>query len=84
MLPEHSSVVALCIAQTPAQAHIEDNKKEQNMSSTRKAISGGFIGRAFAVFGAAINASSAVENHRRPARRDLAILGIDPKAFDQI
>ncbi|MCB5201542.1 hypothetical protein LH464_03485 [Neorhizobium sp. T786] len=54
------------------------------MSSTRKAISGGFIGRAFAVFGAAINASSAVENHRRPARRDLAILGIDPKAFDQI
>jgi hypothetical protein len=53
------------------------------MSSTRQSIPGGFIGRAFAVFGAAVNASSAVENHRKPAKRDLAILGIDPKAFDR-
>jgi hypothetical protein len=53
------------------------------MSTTRQAVSGGFLGRAFAVFGAAVNASSAVENHRRPAKRDLAILGIDPKAFDK-
>ncbi len=43
-----------------------------------------FIGRALAVFGAAVHASSAVENHRRPAKRDLELLGIDPKAFDQI
>ncbi|MCF6369314.1 hypothetical protein [Rhizobium halophilum] len=54
------------------------------MSIPRTRLSTGFIGRAFAVFGAAVNASSAVENGRRPARRDLATLGIDPKAFDQI
>ena len=53
------------------------------MSNTRHNVSGGFIGRAFAVFGAAVNVSSAVENHRKPAKRDLAILGIDPKAFDR-
>jgi hypothetical protein len=47
-------------------------------------LSSGFIGRAFAVFGAAVHASSAVENGRRPAKRDLVTLGIDPKAFDQI
>jgi hypothetical protein len=47
-------------------------------------MSGSFIGRAFAAFGAAVNASNAVENHRQPAKRDLDVLGIDPKAFDKI
>jgi hypothetical protein len=53
------------------------------MSIQRQHTHGGFLGRAFAVFGAAVNASNAVENHRKPAKRDLAILGIDPKAFDR-
>lgn len=53
------------------------------MSNTRQNVPGGFLGRAFAVFGAAVNASSAVENHRKPAKRDLVMLGIDPKAFDR-
>ena len=53
------------------------------MLNQRKNVPGGFFGRALAVFGAAVNASNAVENHRKPAKRDLAILGIDPKAFDQ-
>ncbi len=52
------------------------------MSNQRKNAQG-FIGRAFAIFGAAVHASAAVENHRKPTKRDLAILGIDPKAFDQ-
>jgi hypothetical protein len=54
------------------------------MSAHRTRISGSFIGRAFAAFGAAVNASNAVENHRQPAKRDLDVLGIDPKAFDKI
>ena len=54
------------------------------MSHTRKTISNGFLGRAFAVFGAAVSASNAVENGRKPAKRDLAVLGIDPKAFDRM
>jgi len=40
--------------------------------------------RAFAIFGAAVSASAAVENHRRPKSSDLSLLGIDPKAFDRI
>lgn len=35
----------------------------------------------FAIFGAAIKASAAVENGRKPASADLRTLGIDPKAF---
>lgn len=54
------------------------------MSTQRNRIPGSFIGRAFAVFGAAVNASSAVESHRKPSRRDLMVLGIDPKAFDKL
>jgi hypothetical protein len=45
---------------------------------------GSRIGRAFAIFGAAVSASAAVENGRRPRKRDLNTLGIDPKAFDSI
>lgn len=52
------------------------------MSNQRKALSRGFLGRAFAVFGAAVNASNAMENRCRPTERDLATLGINPKAFD--
>ncbi|MDR6816058.1 hypothetical protein J2X76_001212 [Neorhizobium sp. 2083] len=44
----------------------------------------GIISRAFAVMGAAISVSAAVENHRRPSHRDLNTLGIDPKAFDRL
>jgi hypothetical protein len=40
--------------------------------------------RAFAVVGAAIAVSAAVENRRRPAGRDLETLGIDPDAFNRI
>jgi len=60
------------------------SSKEQTMSAQRIRTSTRFIGRALAVFGAAVHASSAVENHRRPAKRDLEILGIDPEAFDRI
>lgn len=41
----------------------------------------GFIGRAFAVLGAATAAAAAVEGHRRPRARDLRTLGIDPANF---
>ncbi|HEX5936014.1 MAG TPA: hypothetical protein VFY63_17775 [Pseudorhizobium sp.] len=53
------------------------------MSNNRQHTSNGFLGRAFAVFGAAVNASNAVDNGRKPAKRDLTVLGIDPKAFDR-
>ncbi|NVD39859.1 MULTISPECIES: hypothetical protein [Sinorhizobium/Ensifer group] len=41
----------------------------------------GFIGRAFAVLGAASAAAAAVEGHRRPKASDLRTLGIDPANF---
>ncbi|WP_331376713.1 hypothetical protein [Sinorhizobium chiapasense] len=44
----------------------------------------GFIGRAFAVLGAANAAAAAVEGHRRPNARDLRTLGIDPANFPDI
>lgn len=53
------------------------------MSANRIRKSTSFIGQALAVFGAAVHASSAVESHRKPAKRDLDILGIDPNAFDR-
>jgi hypothetical protein len=52
--------------------------------SVQKQNRGGRISRAFAVFGAAIAASAAVEGGRRPAARDLRTLGIDAQAFDRI
>ena len=45
--------------------------------SVQKQNRGGRISRAFAVFGAAVAASAAVEGGRRPAARDLRTLGID-------
>jgi len=53
------------------------------MSNQPKPLSRGFLGRAFAVFGAAINVSNAIENRSRPSVRDLSTLGLDPKAFDR-
>lgn len=52
--------------------------------STRISNRGNRFTRAFAIFGAAVAASAAVENHRRPSSRDLDTLGIDPKTFNRI
>ncbi|MDI7861857.1 hypothetical protein MRS76_07790 [Rhizobiaceae bacterium n13] len=54
------------------------------MSALKKSINSGFLGRAFAVIGAATAASAAVEAHRRPSARHLTTLGIEPAAFDRI
>ncbi|MCZ8180706.1 MAG: hypothetical protein O9309_16925 [Rhizobium sp.] len=51
------------------------------MSSLRKSIQQGFLGRAFAVLGAASSAAAAVEGHRRPKDRHLKTLGINPADF---
>ena len=51
------------------------------MSSLRKSIQQGFLGRAFAVFGAASSAAAAVEGHRRPKDHHLKTLGINPADF---
>lgn len=51
------------------------------MSSIRKSIQQGFLGRAVAVFGAATAAAAAVEGHRRPKASHLKTLGIDPADF---
>ncbi len=40
------------------------------MSTKINSMRGGFLGRALAVFGAAANASAAVESGRKPAKRD--------------
>ena len=45
---------------------------------------GNAFSRAFAVFGAAIAVSAAVEGHRKAKHSDLRTLGIDPKAFERI
>jgi hypothetical protein len=42
------------------------------------------IGDIIATFGSAVAAAHAVETGRRPRARDLAALGIEPKAFDKI
>jgi hypothetical protein len=52
--------------------------------SVQNKARGGRISRAFALFGAAIAASAAVEGGRRPAARDLDTLGIDAQAFNRI
>ena len=51
------------------------------MSHINNAIRQGFLGRAFAVLGAASAAAAAVEGRRRPKDRDLRTLGIDPASF---
>jgi hypothetical protein len=52
--------------------------------SFRKSIRDSFLGRAFAVIGAANAVSAAVESGRRPKARDLSELGIDPSMFGRI
>ncbi len=42
------------------------------------------ISRMFSAFGSAIAVSRAVEAGRKPKARDLANLGIEPVAFDNI
>ncbi|MBX4962103.1 hypothetical protein [Rhizobium binae] len=54
------------------------------MSAIRSSIRTGFLGRAFAVIGAANAVSAAVEARRRPRARDLRELGINPASFDQV
>jgi hypothetical protein len=44
----------------------------------------GFLGRAFAVLGAATAVAAAVEGRRRPDARDLHVLGIDPESFPDV
>lgn len=51
------------------------------MSQNRNGVRQGFLGRAFAVLGAASAAAAAVEGNRRPRDRDLRTLGIDPANF---
>ncbi|PDT16744.1 hypothetical protein CO670_10620 [Rhizobium sp. J15] len=54
------------------------------MSTIRKSIHAGFLGRAFAAISAANSVSAAVEAGRRPRARDLKELGIDPASFGQV
>jgi xanthine dehydrogenase molybdopterin-binding subunit B len=80
----HGSHPALCVVIAALGSHILGITKEMNMSTNLSRMRGGFIGRAIAVFGAAAAASAAVEGGRKPLKRDLVTLGIDPKAFDTI
>ncbi len=52
--------------------------------SLRKSIRDGFLGRAFAMIGAAHAVSATIEAGRRPKARDLRELGIDPSMFGRI
>lgn len=54
------------------------------MSVLTGSISRGFLGRAFAVIGAASAAAAAVEAHHSPRERDLRTLGIDPEGFRKV
>ncbi|MBC2805561.1 hypothetical protein ACCS70_13150 [Rhizobium ruizarguesonis] len=54
------------------------------MSALRNSVRTGFLGRAFALLGAANAVSAAVEAGRRPRANDLTTLGIDPTSFDQV
>lgn len=51
--------------------------------SFRQSIRDGFLGRAFAMIGAANAASAAVKIRPPPPSRDLKKLGIDPGQFDR-
>ena len=42
------------------------------------------IGKMIAIFGSAVATAHAAEAGRRPKARDLANLGIEPKAFENI
>ncbi|MDM9620710.1 MULTISPECIES: hypothetical protein [unclassified Rhizobium] len=52
--------------------------------SFRQSIRDGFLGRAFAMIGAANAVSATIESGRRPKSRDLRELGIDPSMFGRI
>lgn len=52
--------------------------------SFRQSIRDGFLGRAFAMIGAANAVSATIESGRRPKARDLNKLGIDPSLFGRI
>ena len=54
------------------------------MSAIRSSVRTGFLGRAFAVLGAANGVSAAVEAGRRPRAGDLRQLGIDPASFGRV
>lgn len=73
----------MCIAKRLPRSHLllirEKTKASKKMSTTT--YHKGFIGRAFAVLGAASAAAAAVEGHRRPKASDLRTLGIDPASF---
>ncbi|KQX27726.1 hypothetical protein ASD01_21720 [Ensifer sp. Root423] len=73
----------MCIAKRPTRPHLyfieEKTKASKKMTTTT--YHKGFIGRAFAVLGAASAAAAAVEGHRRPKASDLHTLGIDPANF---
>ena len=60
---------------------LQTKKASKEMSSLRKSIQQGFLGRAIAVIGAASSAAAAVEGHRRPKDHHLKTLGINPAAF---
>ena len=62
--------------QPPSFSHQRENESEQE-----DGYHTGFIGRAFAVLGAASAAAAAVEGRRRPKASDLRTLGIDPANF---
>lgn len=79
----HVSHPLLCIAENGDRSDIWDRQKEMTMSTKINGMRGGFLGRALAVFGAAAHASAAVEAGRKPAKRDLVTLGIDPNAFER-
>lgn len=69
--------IIYCASQQGGNPRIESKTMSQNRNGVRQ----GFLGRAFAVLGAASAAAAAVEGNRRPRDRDLKILGIDPANF---
>ncbi|MCD2182444.1 hypothetical protein [Rhizobium sp. GN54] len=64
-----------------SQQGIGPREESKTMNQNRNGVRHGFLGRAFAVLGAASAAAAAVEGNRRPKDRDLRTLGIDPASF---
>lgn len=62
--------------------YLEVINREMTMKTPEKKR--GYIGNILAVFGAAVNASAAVETRRMPRAADLVTLGIDPKSFPDV